>query len=422
MPDAGFGDMPLSGSVKGRTRQVGLLPLLVDDIDNASGSLALDFTVGGRLAAPSLEGEAQLTQGSLDFYQANLRLRDLQSTVRLNATSLTLDAAGKAGEGTLAIKGGLRWQDRLLNGELHLTGDRLLVADVPEARVFASPDLQFKFSDGRLNVTGDVVIPEARILPADTANAVLVTADETILRPEDEGSSGAALEVTSDIRLSLGKKVRISAYGLTGDVTGTVRTRAAPNEGTVASGDLEIDDGVYRAYGKELEVERGRLLFTGGAITDPGVDLRATRELPGYKVGVIARGPLRRPQITLFSEPSLPQNQIASMLIVGRTSIQEDGDGSTELSPEEQGGALLAGQLGKYVGLDDVGLTRDQATGDQSLVLGKYLSPRLYVSYGISLIEEINTLKLRYTIGDRWTLSVESGSETGADVEYRIED
>ena len=137
---------------------------------------------------------------------------------------------------------------------------------------------------------------------------------------------------------------------------------------------------------------------------------------------MIARGPLRRPQFTLFSEPSLPQNQIASMLIVGRTSIQEDGDGSTELSAEEQGSALLAGQLGKYVGLDDVGLTRDQATGDQSLVLGKYLSPRLYVSYGISLIEEINTLKLRYTIGDRWTVSVESGSETGADVEYRIED
>jgi translocation and assembly module TamB len=421
-PGAAFGDMPLSGSVKGGTRQVGLLPLLVDEIDNASGSVALDFTVAGRLAAPSLEGEARLTQGSLDFYQANLRLRDLQSTVRLNATSLTLDAAGKAGEGSLAIKGGLRWQDRVLNGELHLNGDRLLVADVPEARVFASPDLQFKFADGRIDVTGDVVIPEARILPADTANAVLVSSDETILRPEDEGQAGAAFEVTSDVRLSLGKKVRISAYGLTGDVSGTVRTRAAPNEGTVASGELEVDDGVYRAYGKELEVERGRLLFTGGVITDPGVDLRATRELPGYKVGVIARGPLRRPQITLFSEPSLPQNQIASMLIVGRTSIQEDGDGSTELSPEEQGGALLAGQLGKYVGLDDVGLTRDQATGDQSLVLGKYLSPRLYVSYGISLVEEINTLKLRYTIGDRWTISAESGSETGMDVEYRIED
>jgi translocation and assembly module TamB len=55
-------------------------------------------------------------------------------------------------------------------------------------------------------------------------------------------------------------------------------------------------------------------------------------------------------------------------------------------------------------------------------VIGKYLSPRLYVSYGISLVEEINTLKLRYTIGDRWTVSAESGAEQAFDIEYRIED
>ena len=125
----------------------------------------------------------------------------------------------------------------------------------------------------------------------------------------------------------------------------------------------------------------GRSTPYGGPVTDPGVDLRATRDLPGYKVGVIVRGPLRKPQMTLFSEPSLPQAQIASMLIVGRTAIQEEGGEST-VSTQEQGGALLAGQLGKYVGLDDVGLARDQSTGDQSLVLGKYLSPRLYVKIG----------------------------------------
>jgi translocation and assembly module TamB len=131
---------------------------------------------------------------------------------------------------------------------------------------------------------------------------------------------------------------------------------------------------------------------------------------------------LRRPQLTLFSEPSLPQAQIASMLIVGRSSIQGDpGAAEDELSNVEQGGAILAGQLGKYVGLDDIGLTQDDDTGSQ-LVIGKYLSPRLYVSYGISLVEEINTLKLRYTIGDRWTLSLESGLEQAFDVEYRIED
>jgi translocation and assembly module TamB len=163
-------------------------------------------------------------------------------------------------------------------------------------------------------------------------------------------------------------------------------------------------------------------LFTGGPVSDPVVDLRATRDLPGYEVGVIARGPLRRPQLTLFSEPSLPQYQIASMLIVGRTSIQGDGEGEFDSSDvTEGGGAFLAGQLGKYVGLDEVGVTQDADTGTE-LVIGKYLTPRLFVSYGISLVEEINTLKLRYTLDDRWTLSAESGIESAADVEYRIED
>ncbi len=110
------------------------------------------------------------------------------------------------------------------------------------------------------------------------------------------------------------------------------------------------------------------------------------------------------------------------MLIVGRSSIQGDpGAPDDGVSDTEQGGAILAGQLGKYVGIDDIGLTQDADTGSE-LVLGKYLSPRLYVSYGISLVDEINTLKLRYTIGDRWVITAESGQESAGDIEYRIED
>ena len=422
LPGAAIADLPLAGSVKGRTRQLILLPLLVEAIDDASGEADLDFTVAGRVGAPLLAGEARLADGKLDFYLTNLRLRGLTATLRLEDTSLTLEAAGRAGEGTLEVDGRLGWRERRLNGELALSGERLLVADVPEARVFASPDLRFRLDDRRIAVTGEVVIPEARIRPADTAGAVLVSSDERIVTPGAAGEEADRFAVTSDVRLTLGDKVSVKAFGLSATIQGTVRARMQPEESTVASGELEVKEGVYSAYGRELEIERGRLLFTGGPVTDPGVDLRASRELPGYTVGVIARGPLRRPQLTLFSEPSLPQAQIASMLIVGRSSIQGDpGATDGDVSASEQGGAFLAGQLGRYVGLDDVGLTQDADAGSQ-LVLGKYLSPRLYVSYGISLVDAINTLKLRYTIGDRWVISAESGQESAADIEYRIED
>jgi translocation and assembly module TamB len=192
----------------------------------------------------------------------------------------------------------------------------------------------------------------------------------------------------------------------------------------VATGELQVNEGEYRAYSRELEVERGRLLFTGGPATDPGVDLRASRKLGIHKVGVIVRGRLRQPQLTLFSEPPLPQQQIASLLIVGQSLDTMQGDDSAEsqtgqASLAAQGGAVLAGQLGRYVGLDEVGLA--QGSDGSALVLGKFLSPRLYISYGISLVDEINTVKLRYTIGDRWVISAEAGSESAADIEYRIE-
>jgi translocation and assembly module TamB len=420
-PGSSLGELPLSGSVRGRSRQLNLLPLLVDAIDGASGEAELDISVAGRVGAPALTGIARVTDGTLDFYQTNLRLRELDGSVRLHEDSLSLDATGRAGDGTLKVGGQLGWRERRLHGELSLTGDRLLLANVPEARIYASPDLRFRLDDRRISVTGEVVVPEACIMPADTAGAVLASTDERIVQPEAGPGADTRFAVTSDIRLSLGSKVQVRAYGLSAAIEGSVRARAEPQGATTASGEFEVAQGVYRAYGRELEVERGRLLFTGGPVTDPAVDLRASRELPGYTVGVIARGPLRRPQLTLFSEPSLPQAQIASMLIVGRSNIQGDpGAADSDVSSTERGGAILAGQLGKYVGLDDVGLTEDVDTGAE-LVLGKYLSPRLYVSYGISLVDEINTLKLRYTIGDQWVISAESGQESAADIEYRIE-
>ena len=41
--------------------------------------------------------------------------------------------------------------------------------------------------------------------------------------------------------------------------------------------------------------------------------------------------------------------------------------------------------------------------------------------YGVSLAESINTVKLRYTLGDRWTIKTEAGENRSADLVYTIE-
>ncbi|MBM5812089.1 MAG: hypothetical protein FJ191_09015 [Gammaproteobacteria bacterium] len=424
-PDAALASLPVSGHLRGASARLDLLPLIVPDIDRAAGRVTLDLAVGGRLGAPELAGEMRLTDGALDFYQANLRLRDVGAVLMLRDDRLMLNASALAGAGRLQADGELGWHERRLAGHLALRGEELLLIDLPEARVLAAPDLRFDFTDRRVEVSGSVTVSEARLRPADTASAVLASPDERLVGTgDDRVDRGLALH--SDLRLLLGERVELDAWGLRGRITGALRLRSHPHEPATATGELGITAGRYRAYTRELAVERGRLLFGGGPVTDPGVDLRAARSVPGHQVGVLVRGPLRHPQLTLYSEPSLPQAQIAALLIVGRTldSLQTGERGS--LAGEHgnlatQSGALLAGQLGRYLGLDDVGLSEQGgAAGGTALLLGKFLSPRLYVSYGISLVDEINTFKLRYTIGDRWAFAAETGRESAVDVEIGV--
>ena len=54
---------------------------------------------------------------------------------------------------------------------------------------------------------------------------------------------------------------------------------------------------------------------------------------------------------------------------------------------------------------------------DTQVVLGKALSPKLFVSYGISIAEAINTVKLRYSLNPRWSLNFASDAFTDDDAE-----
>ena len=51
------------------------------------------------------------------------------------------------------------------------------------------------------------------------------------------------------------------------------------------------------------------------------------------------------------------------------------------------GGGLLAKSLGKRLGVDELAVKDDEMIGGAALTVGQYLSPRLYLSYGVGLFE-----------------------------------
>ncbi|MGD9662652.1 MAG: translocation/assembly module TamB domain-containing protein, partial [Porticoccaceae bacterium] len=58
---------------------------------------------------------------------------------------------------------------------------------------------------------------------------------------------------------------------------------------------------------------------------------------------------------------------------------------------------------------------------DSSLVVGKYLSSKLFVSYIQNLFSPQGSFALQYQIGDKLGLKAESGETQSIDLLYRIE-
>jgi len=412
----GWQAMPLSGAVHAETTELGLLSLYFPDIDRAAGELHADVNVAGTLGAPQLNGVVKVTGGELDLYQVNLGLRQVNLETHFTDGGLDFSGNARAGAGSAAANGHLEWHNLLPYGKFHLEGTNLRVVDTPEAQIDASPNLGFAVDGRRIEVTGTVTVPYARMQPKDIANAVRTSPDEVIVGQAVPGPT-ERFEVMSTITLTLGDKVSLDASGLTGRLTGSVTIRSGYDAITRATGELSVAGGQYLAYARKLDIERGRLIFTGGAIDDPGVDLRAQKQFPDVTAGVNVRGTLLSPRMSFFSDPPLPQSQIVSLILSGGSTQATQTASNAALG---QGAALLAAQVGQRVGIPDVSLETDPLANETSLVLGRYLTPRLYVSYGVSLTETLNTLKLRYTLGDHWVVRTELGTARGADLVYSI--
>ena len=417
---------PVQASAQLDIHDLGLVEALVPEVQDFEGAIDLALTATGTLDQPRLSGQAHLRDGTLRIPRLGLKVEQINITGQSNGfekLSFHLDA--RSGKGRLDIDG-----DTLLDraagwpSSITIKGEAVEVSQIPEARLVVSPDLQVKLQQRNIEITGEVHIPYAKLQPKDITTAVSVSEDAVIIGdqqlPEEKWS------IVSKVRLTLGERVNFYGFGFEGRLAGSLEIIDKPGLPTSAIGEISVPEGRYSAYGQRLDIEHGRLLYTSGPIINPGLDLRAVRRVGDVTAGLKVRGSLNKPQVQLFSIPAMGQTDALAYLLLGAPIENASGEegammARAALALSLTGGDHLARTLGDRFGLDEMHIEGSD-TGDQaSLVIGRYLSPRLYVSYGVGLIETVNTLNVRYKISDKWVLKGESGEHQGADFLYTYE-
>lgn len=455
------GTETLSASLDYRLDELGLVAALLPAVvDETHGALQGSLQLSGPLRQPQLAGDFALRKAGARLPVVGLQLSEIGVTGHFSDRQVVFDTLQlHSGEGTLHGKGRLQLEGwRPAAWSLELSGEQVLLANLAEFRLVASPQLQLSGTPGHYRVRGQVDIPELLLNELPKAGLVKPSDDVQVVGRAPETELFQPRNLDLELQVVLGKQVVVKARGLDARLAGQVTVLNNPRTSFSGRGEIRVAQGHYAAYGIKLPIEQGRAVFAGGPLTDPSLDVLAERtigtasvstgsSIPGttapgsnidlpsprtggvVKAGVRITGTPRRPVINLVSEPSLPETDILSYIVLGRPLDAGGGEtGGLMLAAgallSQGDSALLQQKLKNRLGIDTLEVQSNGASsGVESSVItvGKYLTPELYLSYGRALFTPNNYAQLRYRFLPDWELESQLGTVSGADLFYRIE-
>ncbi len=443
---------PLKQDIKGTLNwqfpSIAFLQPLIPNISNLDGRLSLNYQIEGTLESPEIQGHSTLADAHFNIPKLNVHFKNIQGegTIKNNELTATLNSNTENSEIKILAKTEI---NKSLKTSLSFIGKNVQVINTNGVQVFASPNLTMDINENLLSLQGKIDIPKAKIAIEDYSDTTTLP-EEVVIVNQDSTSKETQWQISSDVELTLGDKIYINGKGLKGKLEGQLRITDSPNSTTLANGILSITEGKYKFYSTDLKIETGNLMFTDGPINNPGLNIKAVRQFegtqssqstdPALKVGINVAGTLNKPEIHLFSIPNrYDESDILSFLLLGQP-LQQAGQEKANLllsaaSALDIGGdgklSNIRNQIKDKLGLSVLDLTSQteynkktkQTIQHTALVLGKYLSPKLYIGYSFDVLDHTNSVQLRYWLNTNWSIQTESRGpdSSGVDLLYSIE-
>ncbi len=424
IPDI-MADQPLlAGNGGVEISDASLFALFVPGISRPQGRIHGEIEISGYAAAPELIGTVRVTDGTFGVRPTGIAITELNMELsQFQPGQIRLSGSARSGEGMITVDGNT-WvgQDLGIRSEVKLTGENFELARLPNWQVSASPDISAVFDDRVTRITGELAIPSARVTMREVPQTAVQPSSDTVVHREDAAEPERRRRIDIDVRASLGDDVSFTGFGLTADLEGSVLLRGGTHAPYTGQGKLSLIDGRYKAYGQELRIERGDLIFNG-PIGEPLLDVLAVRQARDVRTGIQLSGTPSRLQSEIFSDPVLSDAEALSYLLTGRpladTTSTSEGQALDQaaFALGLSGAGLISAQIRAQLGLETLTI---EGIGDESrLIAGKRLGERLLVEYGYGLVDKLGTLLLRYQLNERLVLESRTGTVSNFDIVYR---
>jgi translocation and assembly module TamB len=430
-------DAPLRGRIDGGIDLARLMALAPVQGLQLLGELQVGLGLGGTKAQPAVNGAVTLAGGSLQDLSSGIDLVDLALRLEGRGRSIALTslaASGRTGgalratgEASLLPDGGVGYNaavdlDRLrvLNNEL---GTAVLSSDVD-----ASGDQRGARVSGTLRLDGaDITIPDGGgpSIPVIDVQEVNATPDRSSGLPEP--AAGPPFDLVLDLRIEAPARLFVRGRGLDSEWGGTLSVRG-PATAPEIIGELEFRRGFLDLLDKRFQIRRGIISFVGSQPPLPMIDLEATARSEEIQAVVRLRGPVADPTLELSSEPVLPQDEILSRLLFGRSVARITPVQGLRLAAAVDtlrgGGGLsdMLSSLRRGLGVDTLDVGGETAQ-ESTARAGKYLTDNVFleIERGVAAGSTKARVQVELTPNLSVNTEVDEQSRSGVGLEYRYD-
>ena len=421
----------LGGNVNIRNFSLAMINPIFAKGEKAAGTLNANLRLGGDVQGPKLFGQMQLNGVDLDANFMPFDMQPSQIAMNFNGTRSTLQGEVVTQQGRISLSGNADWtQIDNWRASVAAKGSRVRITVPPMVRLDVSPDVVFNATPSLFTLDGSVDVPWARIVVHDVPeSAVGVSSDEVMLNDQlqPENPKTASIPINSNLTIHVGNNVRLDAFGLKARLTGDLKV-AQDKQGLGLNGQISIPEGRFHAYGQDLIVRKGELLFSGPP-DQPLLNIEAIRNPDATEddvtAGIRVTGPADQPKAEVFSDPAMSQQMALSYLVRGQGLDSDQSDSAAMTSMLIGLGVAQSGQvvgkIGETFGVSNLALDT-QGVGDSSqVVVSGYVLPGLQVKYGVGIFDSLATLTLRYRLMPKLYLEAVSGIDQALDLLYQFE-
>lgn len=416
---------PVRASVRGEVSDLALLNGIDPRVRDNSGRVTVSVDAEGTVTRPTVSGEIRVVDAATFFPDLGVRVSDIQLSASGDLEAgYVLAGSARSGEGDVAIEGRIPAKPSTADPvDVTIRGERFQLLHTPEMEAEASPDVSLVYDTERLTVKGRLVLPLVNIELMEVPETAVAPSTDVILVDVQERAAPFPVDTWVDAEIVLGPEVVFRGFAFSVDLAGSLEVQQHVPEPPAALGQINIPEGFYRAYGQNLTIENGVVSFTG-PIESGALNIKAFRVTPDdVTAGVHITGTVESPILKVYSEPVMSETQAISYLVTGRPLDAGSGSDKANVGSAAAllGSNVLSSQLGSKVGLDEARIETGGGLNEASLVTGKYLSPRIYLSYAMGLFDRSNLIRVRYIFSPKWAVQAETGTTMGTDLFYKIE-